>query len=1178
MKLFAAVVVVVIANLCSLAASGSTNLAVRSGGSPGFTLVASEMTGVTFTNVLSDQAAAQNQIRYNGSGVALGDIDNDGLCDIFLCGLESSNALYKNLGNLRFTNITASAGLATPPQDSTGAVLADVDGDNDLDLLVNAIGSGSRLYLNGGAGKFTEIQNNGLTRRFGATSAAFGDIDGDGFLELYVTNYRTTTIRSTGFALLRRGNETFVRPEDRDRLEITPEGRVIEMGEPDFLYHNRGKGQFAPFSWTKGLFRDENNEPLRDAPRDWALAVMFRDLNGDGAPDLYVCNDFASPDRIWINSGDGFRAIPTGAIKATSTFSMSVDVADINHDGYDDIFIADMLRRDHLGHALAEVAGPMLGRPAGAKQERPQLLRNTLQLNRGDNTYAEISQFAGLDASDWTWSAIFCDVDLDGYEDLLCAAGQMFDTQDLDADARINALGPWPRDKIPQKLLMYPRLAMKNLAFRNRGDLKFEDVSAVWGFNYLSVANAMALADLDNDGDLDVVVNNLNGVAQVYQNTSAAPRVAVRLKGNAPNTRGIGARIIVCGGAVATQSQEMICGGRYLSSDDTIRVFAAGSLTNMLSIEVLWRRGGRTLVQNVKPNTLQIIDEAEAQPYTRPAKLHPTPIFTEVSDSIAHTHVDPTYDDFARQPMIPHRLSQFGPGVTWADINNDGRDDLILPNGRTGLLKAFVHEGGGKFSALEINGIRDQADDQTAVLSWPISATESLLIVGNATYESGATNAATVYKIVNGMAQFQSALSLGDSSPGPICAGDVDGDGDIDLFVGGRVIPGQYPALSTSRVFLNTNNNFTLGQEFRSLASGAVFSNLDLEGGPELILACDSGSIRIFKWTGGKYEEQSLGLEKFLGWWNGITTADVNGDGLLDIIATNWGENTKYERFKNRLRIHYGDWSGDPNLEMIESFWSNDLKKQLPIRGLDSLKKGAPDLAHKFASYAAYSQASIDDIIPTRQPALEVNYFQSTVFLNRSNKFEPVPLPAEAQFAPAFGVAAADFDGDGVQDIFLAQNFTDPENDTFWNNSGQGLLVRGNGDGTFKSVSALESGIRIEGEARGCAVADFNSDGRVDLAVAQNRGQTRLFTNASSKPSLRLKVKGSATGCVARVARAGKLTPAQEIRIGGGYWSQDSSTLLVPFGDEVQIRWPNGQNTKHNIPAGAAELTIEKPR
>jgi len=544
----------------------SAPLSVPKAGKPGFTCLPAAETGLSFTNRLSDAKAAENQIRLNGSGVALGDVDGDGWCDIYLCGLEGSNVLYRNLGGWKFTDITATAGVACAGQDSTGAVFADVDGDGDLDLLVNGIGVGTRLFLNEGNGRFRESVDSGLARKLGATTLALADIDGDGDLDLYVANYRTTTIRTTGFAVMNVNGRRTILPDDRDRLEYTPEGRVLEHGEVDILYRNQGKGRFQPVSWTDGTFLDEEGQPIAKPPHDWGLAAMFRDLNDDHAPDLYVCNDFHSPDRIWINDGHGrFRAISRLALRNTSTFSMAVDVADMNRDGFDEIFVADMLSLRRSRRLMQLASTDPYSALIGVLDDRPQFDRNTLHLNRGDGTYAEIARFAGLEASEWTWAVIFLDVDLDGYEDLLCSTGHAFDTQDLDAEARIRARGPWSRERIPQKLLLFPKMQMPKVAFRNRGDLTFEEIGGTWGFNQVGVGHGMALADLDNDGDLDVVVNNLNQAVGVYRNECRAPRVAVRLRGRAPNTRGIGAKIWLYGGAVPMQSQEMICGGRYLS-------------------------------------------------------------------------------------------------------------------------------------------------------------------------------------------------------------------------------------------------------------------------------------------------------------------------------------------------------------------------------------------------------------------------------------------------------------------------------------------------------------------------------------------------------------------------------------------------------------------------------------
>jgi enediyne biosynthesis protein E4 len=390
--------------------------------------------------------------------------------------------------------------------------------------------------------------------------------------------------------------------------------RHEENGEPDALYRNDGKGRFAPVSFTDGTFRDEAGAPLKEPPFDWGLSVMFRDMNGDLAPDLYVCNDFRSPDRVWINNGRGqFQAIGSNALRTISLSAMGVDFADINRDGFDDFIVLDMLSRDHVRRHVQRIESPHEQLPTAAPEHRPQVARNTLFLNRGDGTYAEIAQLSGVDASEWSWTPVFLDVDLDGYEDLLVSNGFERDNANVDVLNEIERRkGQGKLSSIEQLHLrkMFPPLRTANLLFRNERNLTFSECSAKWGFDLEAVSQGMALADFDRDGDLDVVINNFNGPAALLRNNGSAPRIAVRLQGD-KNTAGIGAKIRVSGGP-AVQSQEVIAGGRYLSSDEPVRVFATGSLTNTLTVEVTWRDGSQTRIDNAKPNHLYVVKQSAA--------------------------------------------------------------------------------------------------------------------------------------------------------------------------------------------------------------------------------------------------------------------------------------------------------------------------------------------------------------------------------------------------------------------------------------------------------------------------------------------------------------------------------------------------------------------------------------
>ncbi len=1182
-------------------------------GNPGFTLMGSEQTGITFTNLLLPASEAADNNLLNGSGVALGDYDGDGWCDIFLCNLNGSSRLYRNLGDWKFQDVTEAAGLANTNMLARGAVFADVNGDGYLDLLVTYAGKGAKLFLNDGKGHFRDAQATELAAATGSTSLSLGDVNGDGYLDLYIANYGAN-LRSSGASISTRmigGRETVV-GRYRNRLSIV-DGFLIEHGEPDAFFLNDGHGRFVKKSWTDGTFKDETGAPLAEPFWDLGLTACIRDINGDGKPDIYVCNDLQDPDRLWLGDGQGhFQLIPRLSMRSIPYASMSVDFADLNGDGLDDFFVTDMLSRPHeLRTRQYKPPSPPPSYTRENAADRPQVGRNFLQLSRGDGTYADIAHYAGVACSDWTWSTAFLDVDLDGLPDILVGTGELYDATDLDGLERMARLTTADRRRGLDLLSVFPPLAIPNMAFHNRGDLTFDEVGKDWGFDSTQVSQGMALADLDNDGDLDVVVNCMGAQALVYRNNCSAPRVAVKLKGLPPNSFGIGSRIRLLGGAVPVQSQEMTCGGRYLSGDAPQRTFAAGTGNGPMTLEILWRDGRRSLVENIKANCLYEIDEAGASPYTPPAPpASPPCLFEDVSASLNHTDEDPPFDDFNLQKLLPRHLSQLGPGIAWYDLDGDGREDLIIGGGRGTSLGIYLNQGGGRWARVEGVCTNALPDDSAGIVAGSLAPGKRSLLVGLAHYETEQTNLPAALRLDwKGR-----TVTLGDSLPvttpssGPLALADVDGDGNLDLFIGGRLTAGHYPEAADCQLYLNRGGQFMPDEAANrilaqtGLVTGAVFSDLDGDGFPDLVIATEWGPARVFLNEHGRFKEWDPplkppaqggplpgGISKLsdlAGLWTCVATGDFDGDGRMDIVLGNWGLNSSYQDASpGPWFLYYGDFNDDGAVHLLEAYRDPELKEIMPWRDMAQNATDLPWLRARFATHKEYARATVPEILGERMAkarSVKANFLASILLLNRGDAFELRLLPPEAQWSPVMGVAVGDLDGDGKEDLFLSQNFFGVRPQDGRLDAGRGLVLRGDGKGGFSPMPGQRSGIKVYEEQRGCALADYDGDGRVDLAVTQNNGQTRLFHNVTGAPGLRVKLAGppgnpDGVGAMLRLDYGGRLGPAREVQSGGGFWSQNGTVQVLGAASSaagVRVRWPGGKITTAKLPAAAREIEI----
>ena len=1195
-------------------------LAVPTRGTAGFKPLDGPATGIAHRNDVDDEHAIANRNLLIGSGVAAGDVDGDGLPDLFFASVESPGALYRNSGTFRFTDITAASGINTEKLATTSAAFADVNGDGHLDLIVGTLGGPLALWLGNGKGHFTDATPaSGLPAGYAATTMTLADVDGDGDLDLYVGTYKTKNaldayppqLRAFDQVVKKVGDKYVVQPQWQKeyRLEDHPElGGLVrsQRAEADLFLLNDGAGHFTRVPQTDKRFSDENGKRLTTEPDYFTLASRFYDVNGDGAPDLYVCNDFEDPDQFWLNDGKGnFRLAPSLSVRETSNTCMSVDFGDINRDGHVDFFTADMMGTTLAARQRHFPTNTPLPKAGGLPADRQQWMRNTLQLSRGDGTWASVGDFAGVSGTDWTWGSAFVDVDLDGYEDLIALNGHRFDVRDADTFERIR--NSFPRVAWNREQKEFPRSATRSVVFRNNRDLTFTDMGRAWGIGSDEViSQGIAVADLDGDGDVDVVATRLDGTPMLYRNESGAPRIEVEVQGNGANTKGIGARVTLRGRAggrsLPMQSREITAGGYYLSGSPAALTFGTGA-DSALSIEVRWRDGTVSSVPNARPNRLYRIKQsasASAPAAASAAADSNSGLFENATALLGgHAHVDSAFDDYARQPLLPNKFSQLGPGITWWDADNDGRVDLIVGTGRGGR-PALLRNTGQRFVRSDPPGPANPKD-VTTLIPVPDGRGGTIVVAGQANYESASVQEALALPSLVGYplrgASLEHSIDVmgGDSaSVGPLALGDVNGDGRLDLFVGARIRAGAWPIPSASHLYLraadgswapDTVNARTMAS--LGLVSAALLTDLDGDGRPELVATAEWGPVRVFHNESGALRDvtREWGLTARTSRWNGLSAGDFDGDGNLDLVVTSWGRNTPWQATPNRPYVLIAGNFGGQGLGLVFARRDSATGKEMPLESFERVALAVPSARDRIATFADYSRATVDDVLGERKAGavrVGATTFDHLLLLNRGGSFEAHPLPGIAQLAPAFAPVVADFDGDGNEDLYLAQNFSPTEIEVPRFDAGAGLILLGDGTGGFRPLSVAQSGIRILGDQRGAATADYDGDGRADLAVSQNGAATTLWRNRGGAPGIRVRVEGGvdnpiAVGAHVRVVTGAVSGPVREIRGGSAYWSMDDATLVLatPRGvTSLWVRFPGGEVVTVPIAPGQREVRV----